>query len=208
MGDAGGAGDVGSAGDADEARGEDAAGLSTRFQLLVSAPDLGDDNFDQTVVLVMEHDNEGALGLVLNRPTSTEVGEHLPDLTSLTISPSVFFMGGPVSVGGLLALGRRRMGAETRNVAPIDGPLVMVDPEALVNGEVEGIDAVRLYTGYSGWSAGQLDAELTSGAWHVVRALPDDVLCADPDGLWRAVMRRQGGRLASQGLYPDDLSAN
>jgi len=181
---------------------------SARFKLLVSAPDLGDDNFDQTVVLVMEHDSDGALGLVLNRPTSTEVGEHLPDLTPLTVSPPVFFMGGPVSVGGLLALGRRRLCAETRNVASIDGPLVMVDPEALVNGDVEGIDAVRLYTGYSGWSAGQLDAELTSGAWHIVRALPDDVLCVEPEGLWRSVMRRQGGRLASQGLYPDDLSAN
>lgn len=209
MSDAGGAGEAGNSGDADEVPADDTgSAVSTRFQLLVSAPDLGDDNFDQTVVLIMEHDSDGALGLVLNRPTSTEVAEHLPDLTPLTVSPPVFFMGGPVSVGGLLALGRRRMGAETRNVAPIDGPLVMVDPEALVNGEVEGIDAVRLYTGYSGWSAGQLDAELTSGAWHVVQALPDDVLCVDPDVLWRSVMRRQGGRLASQGLYPDDLSAN
>jgi putative transcriptional regulator len=201
--------DADTAGDADGVLPErDPAATSARFQLLVSAPDLGDDNFDQTVVLVVEHDSEGALGLVLNRPTSTEVGEHLPDLTPLTVSPPVFFMGGPVSIGGLLALGRRQLGAEGRNVAPIDGPLVMVDPEALVNGEVEGIDAVRLYTGYSGWSAGQLDAELASGAWHVVQALPDDVLCVEPEALWRSVMRRQGGRLASQGLYPDDLSAN
>lgn len=182
--------------------------VSTRFKLLVSAPDLGDDNFDQTVVLVMEHDTDGALGLVLNRPSGTEVAEHLPDLMPLTVSPRVFFVGGPVSIGGLLALGLRSLDAETRNVAPIDGPLVMVDPEALVNGEVEGIDAVRLYTGYSGWSAGQLDAELASGAWHIVRVIPDDVLCIEPEGLWRSVMRRQGGRLASQALYPDDLSAN
>jgi len=184
------------------------AAVSTQFHLLISAPDLGDGNFDQTVVLVVEHDSDGALGLVLNRPSGTEVSEHLPDLMPLTVSPPVFFVGGPVSIGGMLALGRRSLDAEPRNVAPIDGPLVMVDPEALVNGEVEGIDAVRLYTGYSGWSAGQLDAELASGAWHVVRALPDDVLCVEPESLWRCVMKRQGGRLASQALYPDDLSAN
>ena len=183
--------------------------VSTRFQLLVSVPDLGDDNFDQTVVLMIEHDADGALGLVLNRPTSTPVQEHLPALEPLVISPPMFFLGGPVSVGGLLALGRRRLGAgELEHVVAIDGPLVIVDPEALVNGEVDGLDAVRLYTGYSGWSAGQLDAEIASGAWHVVAAMPDDVLCADPEALWRSVMRRQGGRLASQSLYPDDLSVN
>ena len=208
-GDRGAAGDPAGRADRGDAVGPEAgSAASARFQLLVSAPDLGDDNFDQTVVLVMEHDTDGALGLVLNRPSGTEVSEHLPDLMPLTVSPPVFFVGGPVSIGGLLALGLRSLDAETRNVAPIDGPLVMVDPEALVNGEVEGIDAVRLYTGYSGWSAGQLDAELASGAWHIVRAMPDDVLCIEPEGLWRAVMRRQGGRLASQSLYPEDLSSN
>ena len=73
---------------------------------------------------------------------------------------------------------------------------------------MSGVDAARLYTGYSGWAAGQLDAEITAGAWHVVEAMPDDVLCADPENLWRTVMRRQGGRLASQGLFPDDPSVN
>ena len=77
-----------------------------------------------------------------------------------------------------------------------------------MNGEVAGIDVVRLYTGYSGWAPGQLDAELTSGAWHLLPALPDDVFTSDPEHLWRRVMRRQGGRLAAQGLYPDDLSVN
>ncbi len=187
----------------------DGGAASTRFQLLVSVPDLGDDNFDQTVVLMIEHDPEGALGLVLNRPTSTPVEDHLPGVAPLVISPPVFFLGGPVAVGGLLALGRRGLGVlEPEHVVAIDGPLVIVDPEALVNDEVEGLDAVRLFTGYSGWSAGQLDAELASGAWHVVTAMPDDVLCADPEALWRSVMRRQGGRLASQSLYPDDLSVN
>lgn len=196
-------------GDVPEGAAETAGGPgSTRFRLLVSVPDLGDVNFDQTVVYMVEHNEEGALGLVLNRPSDTDVSEHLPYLDAPVLDPPVFFVGGPVSVGGLLALGRRRMGAETRNVAALPGPLALVDPEALVEGEVEGLDALRLFTGYSGWGPGQLEAELAAGAWYVVDAMPDDVLCADPDHLWRNVMRRQGGKLASQALFPDDPSVN
>ncbi|MEX0768511.1 MAG: YqgE/AlgH family protein [Microthrixaceae bacterium] len=180
----------------------------SRVTLLVSAPDLGDENFDQTVVLILEHDAEGALGLILNRPTSSKVSDHLPDVVDLAISPALFFLGGPVSVGSLLAIGRRQLGASSQNLRSLIGPLVIIDTAALVAGEVEGVDALRLFTGYSGWSAGQLDAELASGAWHMVTPLPDDVLCVEPEGLWRSIMRRQGGRLASQALYPEDLSSN
>lgn len=180
----------------------------TSGKLLVSIPDLGDDNFDQTVVMVIEHDAEGALGLVLNRPSATPVAEHLPDLVPLVATPAVFFVGGPVAVGGLLALGRRTLDVAPTHSTVIAGPVVLVEPQALIDGRVEGLDVVRVFTGYSGWAPGQLDAELASGAWHVVSMLPDDVFTSDPDQLWRSVMRRQGGRLAAQGLYPDDLSVN
>ena len=183
-------------------------GPDATHRLLVSIPDMGDDNFDQTVVLVIEHDAEGALGLVLNRPSATGVTEHLPDLGPLLASPPWFFVGGPVAVGGVLALGRRRLGVQATHVTDVAGPIVLVEPEALINGEAEGLDVVRMFTGYSGWGAGQLDAELASGAWHVVEAMPDDVFCADPEQLWRSVMRRQGGRLAAQALYSDDVSVN
>ncbi len=187
---------------------EGATVRSTKGQLLVSVPDMGDDNFDRTVVFVLEHDEGGALGVVLNRPSDTAVEEHLPFLVESVATPAVFFVGGPVSVGGLLALGR--VGAEmpVEHVTPVGGPVVAVDPAALVEQEVSGIDLLRLYTGYSGWGPGQLEAELAAGAWHVVDAMPDDVLCSDPDALWRSVMRRQGGRLVSESLYPDDVSAN
>ena len=180
----------------------------TKGRLLVSVPDMGDDNFDRTVVFVLEHDESGALGVVLNRPSDTAVEEHLPFLADAVATPAVFFVGGPVSVGGLLALGR--VGAEMplEHVTPVEGPVVAVDPGALVEQEVSGIDLLRLYTGYSGWAPGQLEAELAAGAWHVADAMPDDVLCSDPDGLWRSVMRRQGGRLLSQSLYPDDVRSN
>jgi len=181
---------------------------STKGRLLVSVPDMGDDNFDRTVVFMLEHDGSGALGVVLNRPSGTRVEEHLPFLADSVATPAVFFVGGPVSVGRLLALGRVGAQMPVDHVTPVDGPVVAVDPAALVEQQVEGIDLLRLYTGYSGWAAGQLEAELAAGAWHVVEALPDDVLCSDPDGLWRSVMRRQGGRLVSQALYPDDVRVN
>ncbi len=180
----------------------------TTGQLLVSVPDLGDENFDQAVVLVLEHDGEGALGLVLNHPSDTAVVEHLPDVVPLVAAPEVFFVGGPVAVGGLLALGRRRLDVEPTHSTPVAGPVVMVEPAALINGEVEGLDVARLYTGYSGWGPGQLDGELAAGTWHVVSSMPDDVFTADPHRLWRQVMRRQGGRLAAHSLFPDDVSVN
>ncbi len=181
---------------------------SAERQLLVSVPDTGDDNFEQSVVLVLEHDEGGAFGIVLNRPSATDVSDHLDDVGVPIVAPEVFFVGGPVSIGGLMAVGRRRMGAELEHATILDGPLVVVDAQSLVNGEVRGVELVRLFTGYSGWSAGQLDAELAAGAWYLVEATPDDVLCADPEQLWRQVMRRQGGRIASQGLFPDDVSVN
>ena len=140
-----------------------------------------------------------------------EAREPWPELRAPVLSPAVFFVGGPVAVGGVLALGRRRLGSgsdPTGPVAPLPGSLALIDMEALLDGRVDGIDAVRLFTGYSGWAAGQLDAEIAAGAWHVVTALPDDVLCGDPGSLWRSVMRRQGGRTAAQGLFPEDPSVN
>jgi putative transcriptional regulator len=90
----------------------------------------------------------------------------------------------------------------------VRGPVVVVDVERLVEADVDGVDGLRLFSGYSGWGPGQLDGELAAGVWQVVDAGPDDVLCADPGTLWRSILRRQGGRSASLGLFPDDPSVN
>lgn len=181
---------------------------STRHRLLISVPDMGDPNFDQTVVFVIDHEEGGALGVVINRPSESPVSDHIADLDVELASPPVLFIGGPVSIGGILAIGRRKLDRQPSHVVALSGPLALIEPDALVEGTVEGVEAVRIFTGYSGWAAGQLDGELAAGAWHVVDAMPDDVLCAEPEQLWRRVMRRQGGRLAAHGLYPEDPSVN
>ena len=177
-------------------------------RLLVSVPDLGDENFDRTVVFVVDHDDGGALGLVLNRPGATRVVDHLPDLGIPVIEPAVFFSGGPVSPGAVLVLGRRAADGPLRNAVGVRGPVVVVDVERLVEADVDGVDGLRLFSGYSGWGPGQLDGELAAGVWRLADAGPDDVLCAEPEGLWRSVLRRQGGRSASLGLFPDDPRVN
>lgn len=186
----------------------DDADLRATHRLLVSVPDLGDPNFEQSVVFVVEHNDDGALGLVVNQPADSEVLEHLPDLGIPVIEPAVFFAGGPVAPGAVLSLGRRSAVGELRHAVALTGPVVLVDIERLVDGEVEGVDGLRLFTGYSGWSPGQLDAEIAAGVWFVVDAGPDDVLCAEPGELWRRVLRRQGGRLGAVALYPEDPNLN
>lgn len=180
---------------------------STQGRLLVSVPDTGDPNFDLTVVFMIEHDQNGALGLIVNRPGSADLLELLPVPQKLVASPQKIFFGGPVSMGAVLALGRRRLDGSDENLVPVSGPIALVDVEALAEDRVD-VDVVRFYNGYSGWAPGQLDAEIAAGGWHIADAMPDDVFCDEPERLWRSVMRRQGGRLAAQALFPEDVSSN
>ena len=177
-------------------------------RLLVAAPTLLDPNFDRTVVLVLEHGDEGAVGLVLNRPTETEVDEPLPAWRWKAASPPVVFVGGPVSQTAAIALGRSSTsGTVSDGFAPLFAGLGTVDvardPDAV--GDVE---SVRVFAGYSGWGAGQLEDEIDEGAWIVVDADPTDALSDDPDDLWRRVLRRQGGTTAWLSNCPPDPTMN
>jgi putative transcriptional regulator len=182
---------------------------STARRLLVSIPTLTDPNFFRSVVFVLEHDADGAFGLVLNQPSSTRVDVVLDAWASLASEPSVLFVGGPVQRNeALVALGRMASTARTASgpVAdawqPLLGPVGTVDlahdPDAL-SPDLAGL---RVFAGYSGWGPGQLDGEIEAGGWFVVDALPGDLLTTDPSGLWRAVLRRQGGELAVNANYP------
>ena len=171
---------------------------SLKGSLLVATPLLGDPNFERTVVLLLEHGDDGAAGVVLNRPSELELVGHLPDWEDRAASPGVVFVGGPVQPTGVICL------AETGGeIEPLDPS---VGPEDV--GWGAPVDRVRVFAGYAGWGAGQLEAEIMEGAWFVVDATPEDAMSGRPDDLWREVLRRQPGRLGFFANYPDDLRAN
>ena len=178
----------------------------TAGRLLVATPPLVDANFDRSVVLMVDHDEEGAVGVVLNRPGAQSLPEPLDRWGDLLSPPTVLFHGGPVSPEALLALGSaRNRDSETALIA---GHIRSVDLSAdpvLAGADLNG---VRVFSGYSGWGAGQLEGELAAGAWIVVDAVDGDLLDDDPDTLWRRVLRRQTGRVSWLAGVPDDLSAN
>jgi putative transcriptional regulator len=182
----------------------------TKGRLLVATPPLEDPNFDRTVIYVLEHHDDGALGVVVNRPSEETLGEPLDRWADLQARPASVFLGGPVEPNALiaLALSDRPVAEATDELAPVAGRVSSADlstDPAFVAGRVT---AVRIFRGYAGWGPGQLEGEIESGAWLVLDAEPDDIFDGDPDHLWRTVLQRQGGRLAWLANAPDDLSAN
>jgi putative transcriptional regulator len=175
----------------------------------VASPALGDDNFHRTVVLVLEHGAEGAVGVVLNRPSHTQLEQIAAPLAPLAAAPGLVHVGGPVAPSAAICLGRMREGAEGPGASHLFGRVASVDldvPPEQLSGLV---DEIRLFAGYAGWGAGQLDAEMDQGAWFAVKRTDDDALSPEPTGLWRAVLRRQRRQsLAILASYPDDLSTN
>jgi putative transcriptional regulator len=181
------------------------ADQSLRGRLLVSTPGLSDPNFDRTVVLVLEHDPDGALGLVLNRPSDTPVEDVLPSWHEIASDPPIVFAGGPVDGSAAICLGSTRPGVTSSPAIQVITPtLGVVDLEsdpALLGADVA---FVRIFAGYAGWGGGQLDEEVEAGGWFVLDSLPGDPFTGSPAALWRTVLRRQGGRLALFSTYPGD----
>jgi len=173
---------------------------SLRGSLLVAAPSLLDPNFHRTVVLVAEHGDAGAMGVVLNRPSETAVAEAVPELAELAGDEEPVFVGGPVAADSLLAL------AEVDEPEDVSEPVV--GTVAFVQDPHVPARRGRVFVGYAGWSPGQIEAELDEDSWIVVPAHPDDVFSDDPDELWSAVLRRQGGPLALLATMPPDPSLN
>jgi putative transcriptional regulator len=191
-------------------------------RLLVATPVIGDPNFDRTVVFLLDHGADGALGLVVNRPTDVDVGGSLPQWAALSAPPSVVFVGGPVEQAAAIGLGRLAPGA------PLDGPAAgegdeawspvltaahSVGPLATLDLTADpllspGLEAVRVYVGYAGWGPGQLEVELGQDAWVVASARPMDLWSEAPEALWSSVLRRQRNRLSWLSSFPPEPSAN
>jgi putative transcriptional regulator len=177
--------------------------------LLVATPALMDPNFADTVVLLLDVDDDGALGVVLNRPSMVPVADVLSGWGDVVVEPEVLFHGGPVSTEGALAVALLR----TQDDVPVGfreviGQLGLLDldtPLELLDGSLEGL---RIFAGYAGWASAQLVGEIDEGSWYVVPAQAPDVFRDDPAELWRDVLRRQPGELAWHSTRPVDPGLN
>lgn len=192
-------------------------------RLLVATPALADPNFDRAVVLLLDHDEEGSLGVVLNRPTPVDVADILEGWGDLAGAPGVVFQGGPVSLDSALGVAvipgdegaapapgsRPRPGSgEPIGWRRVHGAIGLVDLDTPPELLAPALGSLRIFAGYAGWGPGQLEDELVEGAWYVVESEPGDVSSPDPERLWRAVLRRQRSELAMVATYPDDPSLN
>ena len=167
--------------------------------LLVATPILMDPNFFRTVVLLLQHDEEGCVGVVLNRRTDEPVIEHIPEWAERVPEPGTVNYGGPVDPEVAIGLSLSPDGMSTG----VPG-LSMIDLAAPPEGSAQ---PVKVYSGYSGWGSEQLESEIAMGSWYVVQASPDDPFDED-DGQWRRVLRRQPGFLSVVSTYPDDIGLN
>ena len=182
-------------------------------RLLVATPALADPNFDRAVVLLLDHDEKGSLGVVLNRPTPVDVGDILEGWADLAGAPGVVFQGGPVSLDSARGIAVIPGGGVSGERTPlgwrrVHGAIGLVDLEAPPELLAKALGSLRIFAGYSGWGPGQLQDELTDGAWYVVESEPGDVSSPAPERLWREVLRRQRSELAMVATYPDDPSLN
>lgn len=181
-----------------------------RGRLLVATPAIEDGPFLRSVVLVLDHDDDGALGVIVNHPLQADVDDVLPQWADHVNAPVCLFDGGPVAADSALAVG---LLAEDQLAAPPDGwhamsgriGLVDLDGPVPSDGQLAGL---RLFAGYAGWSGGQVEAELAEGAWIVLDARDGDLVSPQPEGLWHEVMRRQRGDLRYWATFPDDASRN
>ena len=173
--------------------------------LLVATPALLDPNFADTVVLMLDVDEGGALGVVLNRPTGVPVAEVLDPWSEVVAEPEVLFQGGPVSTDGALGVALLSDPEDAPvGFREVDGALGLVDldtPVELVTGSLAGM---RIFAGYAGWGAEQLEAEIEEGSWYVVPGEGPDVFRHDSTDLWRDVLRRQPGELSWHSTRPFD----
>jgi putative transcriptional regulator len=181
---------------------------SIKARLLVATPLLGDPNFDRTVVLLLEHGDEGALGVVLNRPSDLRVDEPLPSWSELAGPLPVVFVGGPVSPSSVIGLARVHGDVPRETWEPVFGAIGVLDLGADPMPVAGAVSVVRCFAGYAGWGPGQLEDEIVQGAWFVVDLEPDDAFTDEPTHLWRTVLARQPNELARLALVPDDPTLN
>jgi putative transcriptional regulator len=175
-------------------------------QLLLASPALQDPNFERTVVLIGVHSEEGAMGVVLNRPSAVTVGEAAPQLEEAVGESDPVYVGGPVQPSSIVFL------AEFLDPSPagllVLGRIGFPAPDAELEQLSEATERVRVFAGFAGWGEGQLEAEIDQGDWIADQAQPEDVFTDDPQQLWSNVLTRKGGSYALVARMPQDPSVN
>lgn len=173
---------------------------------LIASPSIHDPNFRQTVVLLTAHNDEGAVGLVLNRRSDATVGEAVPQLTPVTSQDETIFVGGPVNPDGVAVLAEFEDPDDAGIVVLDDVGFVALD-DAIDDG-LPGVQRTRVFAGVAGWGPEQLEDELERDDWIIEAADPDDIFTDDPETLWSDVLRRKGGQYELVARMPFDPSLN
>ncbi len=206
-----------SPGDGQRARGTgfnpgwDAAGRIRAGTILIASTALTEPTFRRSVIYIIEHNDAGSLGVVINRMSQTAVHNILPRWTDLTAAPRAVFIGGPVKQDSALCLGVVRHGVDVdvvSGIRPVDGRVVLVDLDAQPTDLQRYLEGVRIFAGYSGWGIGQLDDELRRDSWLVASALPRDLLASATDDVFATVLRRQPWPLPLLATHPIDVDRN
>ncbi len=178
-------------------------------QLLVATPEIDEGVFFRSVILVLHHDDEGAQGIILNRPLDAEIDAILPGWGRLAAGAPVVYHGGPVQFDtalGVVAMPARSGDGE--GLRRLFGSVGLVDLDSDPSAVSALVHGVRIYAGYAGWSAGQLESEIEGGSWFVVPREAQDVFAPESGALWHDVLARQAGPLALVATFPKDPSLN
>jgi putative transcriptional regulator len=177
-------------------------------RLLVASPVMRDPNFERTVVLMLEHTDEGGVGVVLNRPSHVQAAQILPDLDGRTVEPGTVHVGGPVQPEAAICLARLVAPVSGPNWSHLFGRVGSVNLDRPLEELGTASTGLRLFAGYSGWGSGQLESEIEAGGWMVLRRRDEDAFSDRAGGLWSEVLRRQAPHLAMLASFPDDPTLN
>ncbi|MDQ3739655.1 MAG: YqgE/AlgH family protein [Actinomycetota bacterium] len=178
---------------------------SLRGQLLVAGPSLLDPNFHRTVVLVCEHDDNGAMGLVLNRPSPIPADQAIPELARALGPDERLWVGGPVQTTSVVVLADF---ADAGEGMPVAGHVGLVLPETNLEDVATAVRRARAFLGYAGWGGGQLDGEVDGEDWIIADFAPEDAFTEEPEQLWSRVLGRKGGSYKLLATMPPDPSVN
>lgn len=176
--------------------------INTAGQFLVATPVIAGPPFERAVILMIEHDSTGAVGVIVNLPTNIDVSDVLPDLIVDVIDPPTVYVGGPVSTDSAVVLGRSDVGPFTMMAPGIGIGVIDLDEPP------PDTRAIRVYAGYSGWTPGQLEAELEDGSWWVLPATAEEALAPDASGLWKRLVSTAPGAIRFHTHFPPDPSLN